>query len=110
MSVVLYKKALIILSVAWAAEVSMPAFALPTYTITDLGTLDGKRSDARGMNNRGDVVGSSGESAFLYSGGVMRDLGRLPTGGIAMAYDVNDARQVTGYNYNFEPGGTRAFL
>jgi probable HAF family extracellular repeat protein len=50
----------------------------------DLGTLGGTVSVARGINNNGQIVGESytvvgpaGEHAFLYSGGVMRDLNAL---------------------------------
>ena len=54
------------------------------YTVTDRGTLGGTGSWAKGINNRGQVVGSSypcgppgGYHAFLYSGGLMQDLGTL---------------------------------
>lgn len=110
MQIPLFKPALLTFGLALLTSAAPVAAAASSYTITNLGTLGGNDSFARGLNNRGDVVGSSGESAFLYSDGAMRDLGRLPTGGFAVAYGVNDARQVTGYNNNFEPGGTRAFL
>jgi probable HAF family extracellular repeat protein len=53
-----------------------------SYTIIDLGTLGGSRSDAHAINNRGQVVGHSSIAngtvhAFLYSGGKMQDLGTL---------------------------------
>src|SRR5215208_4910007 len=68
--------------------------------ITNLGTLGGKASEAFGVNDLGQVVGTSrtesGEShAFLWKRGKMTDLGTLG-GGIqcAAAYGINDPGQV----------------
>ena len=110
------KALLPVLGLVWAASASVPALARPTYTITDLGALgDDQQVFVQGLNNRGDAAGTTGGSAFLYSEGVMRDLGKLPIGGFATAYGVNDARQVRGYNdrrarHSAEPGDARAFL
>jgi probable HAF family extracellular repeat protein len=100
-----YRKALLTLSVVWAAGTSMPTYALPRYTITDLGTLGGTRSDARGINNRAEVVGSSDVAGntsirpFLYSNDAMRDLGSLMPGpALGVGEAVNDSGQVTGYS------------
>jgi len=73
-------------------------------TITDLGVLPGSMySFAHGINNAGDVVGLSvysyPGSAFLWAEGIMT---RLTTG---EAYDINDATQIVGSDYN-----SRAFL
>ena len=54
---------------------------------------------ARGINNAGEVVGVSHYShgAFLYSGGVMTDLGSLGgTPDYSNAYGINDSTQVVG--------------
>jgi probable HAF family extracellular repeat protein len=50
--------------------------------MTDLGTLGGTTSAANGLNAVGQVVGlsattSGDQHAFLYSGGIMTDLGTL---------------------------------
>lgn len=53
------------------------------YRLTDLGTLGGSSSSAFGINDTGQVVGSSAiagdavQHAFLYSNGSMADLGTL---------------------------------
>ncbi len=67
----------------------------------DIGSLAGKLSEARAINNRGQVVGGSEVErkghrclhAFLYDAGRMIDLGEdLP--GASQAYCVNDNGQV----------------
>jgi probable HAF family extracellular repeat protein len=75
---------------AWAC--AAPA---AQYTMTDLGTLGGSNTWATGINNVGQIVGQSGEHAFLYSGGVMQDLGTLG-GSWSLATSINDAGQVVG--------------
>lgn len=47
-----------------------------SYKVTDLGTLGGTQSWAEGVNNGGQVVGNGGNGrGFLYSGGVLVDIG-----------------------------------
>ena len=80
------------------------------YTATDLGNLGGNIIAVSGLNNSGQVVGASytsagAEQAFLYSGGVMHDLG--PTGGASWAEGINNSGQVAGW---YSTGSDFAFL
>jgi probable HAF family extracellular repeat protein len=73
--------------------------------VTDLGLIaDG--SEALAINDKGQVVGDSGEHAFLYSGGVMLDLGTLG-GQTSTALAINKNGQVVGF---INSGGQVAFL
>ncbi|HEY6193180.1 MAG TPA: T9SS type A sorting domain-containing protein [Bacteroidota bacterium] len=82
------------------------AFRWQNGSMSDLGTLGGNLSDARGINNLGQVVGSStkiaaSESyAFIASNGGMTDLGFLaapdPFPGFSEAFSINDSTEVVG--------------
>lgn len=90
----------------------VPDEPLPTFVVTDLGTLGGAESDARDINELGQVVGWShtGETApppwdfwevihpFLWENGAMIDLGTLETPEPFDTYAtaINDAGQVVG--------------
>jgi probable HAF family extracellular repeat protein len=68
--------------------------------MSDLGTLGGDYSGGTGINDAGQVVGSSAtasgrSAAFLYSGGTMKDIGTLG-GDYAAAAGINNAGQVVG--------------
>jgi probable HAF family extracellular repeat protein len=52
------------------------------------------RSNAVGVNDAGQVVGSMNNDAFLYDGGTLTDLGSL--GGVAVANAINDAGIIVG--------------
>jgi probable HAF family extracellular repeat protein len=92
------------------------AFGEVGYTFTSLGTLGGN-SFAFDINNRGQVIGESmiGEGAdaayhaFLYSDGIMQDLGRLGQWNSG-AYGINDSGQVVGCYGDQEWNNIRAFL
>ena len=79
------------------------AFLYSQGTVTGLGTLGGKNSEANGISsNSGQVVGSSGTSsgathAFLDKNGTMTDLGTLG-GNFSDATAINDVGQIVGYS------------
>jgi probable HAF family extracellular repeat protein len=90
-----------------------PLCMLSGYTITDLGTLGGDYSEAFGINNRGQVVGTSDtgvedpvngllSDAFLWSSGNLTDLGTLG-GQFSGANGLNDRGQIVGYAQNDDP-------
>lgn len=68
--------------------------------VTDLGTLGGTLGLAKGINDRGQVVGESStaieeQHAFLWSDGTMTDLGTLG-GDYSVANQINRHGQVVG--------------
>lgn len=80
------------------------AFVHRQGTLTELGTLGGSSSVAAGINDNGQIVGSSstaGDSeshAFAYQNGAMIDLGTL--GGLySAAVGINASGQITGYSF-----------
>lgn len=85
-----------------------------TYEIIDLGHLGGGSShiDRSGgcsvINNKGQVVGDSrridgNTHAFLYSNGIMTDLGTLPGATYSAATGINDNGQIVGWCLYDEP-------
>ena len=78
--------------VAYAQPVpGMNAVQWDKGTVQDLGTLQpNEGSEAYGINDKGQVLGRSGNHAFLWAGGVMHDLGP------GAAYNINNLGYVIG--------------
>jgi probable HAF family extracellular repeat protein len=80
-----------------------------------LPTLGGTNADAYAINDNGQIVGDSQitgditRHAFLYSDGVMHDLGTLG-GNLSQALDLNASGQVVGYSYLDDNVTYRSFL
>jgi probable HAF family extracellular repeat protein len=103
----------IALALVFAAPLVTLAAPVAFYDITELGTLGGSTSDARGINSSGQVVGaadtvSGSEHTYLWSSGKMQDLGTLGGAGSG-ATAINDAGQVIG-SADVAGGGYHAFV
>jgi probable HAF family extracellular repeat protein len=98
---------------AQTADYQDHAFLLDGSTLIDLHTLSNapayNTSEATDLNNKGEVTGAIGGRAFLYSGGVVKDLGTLG-GSQSYAADINDAGQVVGYSTLRREVSRHAFL
>src|SRR5207245_2615048 len=87
-------------------------------SLSDLGTLGGASSEARGINVNGTIVGyadtaASGSHAFVDSGRVMYDLNNLiPSNSgwtLTAANAINDSEQIVGMGTN-SLGQSHGFL
>jgi probable HAF family extracellular repeat protein len=93
------------------------AFLYRNGVRTDLGTLGGASSEARGINEQGEVVGTAQNAAgqpraFLWRNGEMTDLNTLIPAGtgwiLESAAGISDGGQIVGYGTL--SGKRRAFL
>ncbi len=86
--------------------VGQMSYAVPLYTITDLG-LGG----AYAVNNAGQVTGVSGLTgeAFIYNNGVMTGLGTLG-GSMSIGLGINNLGEVTGFSYLAGNSEAHAFV
>ncbi len=87
---------LCVLTLVGSAYAEVP----PMYVITEIGTFGGHRSQARGINNAGQVVGWANDpgnwgQAFLWDKGTMTNLGTLG-GNYSGAYAINESGQIVG--------------
>src|SRR5579859_5084734 len=96
-------RTLILLALLCAATFQ-PA-ASQSFTVNDLGILPGGLvSVARGINDRGQIVGDSATSgffqphAFLFEHGAMVDLGLLPGANFSQANAINNRGQIVGFS------------
>jgi probable HAF family extracellular repeat protein len=69
--------------------------------LVDLGTLGGSNGEALAINDDGDVVGRADfpdqtHDAFLWTHGVMSDLGKLPGHRCSRANQINNQGQIVG--------------
>lgn len=92
-------------------------YDIASDTMTDIGSLGGTFSQARAVNNFGQVVGYSwlttpGIHAFLYDAhsGTLTDLATAIGSQQSEAYDINDAGQVVGRFLPDGASGLHAFL
>ena len=89
---------LVTVTAAWSG--GMMNSDAQTYTLTDLGVVNGGTAQAAAINLNGQITGTAttasgvGYDAFLYSGGVQLDLGNL--GGVSTGNALNDSGDVAG--------------
>jgi probable HAF family extracellular repeat protein len=104
---------------AEAARAALPSSEPTRYTVTDLGTLGGKDSGAFGINDIGQVVGTSQVfpqgtrgHAFLWDGEEIRDLTSGSVYRHSQGVAVADNGYVAGYAYRSSYRSTQqnAFL
>jgi probable HAF family extracellular repeat protein len=67
-------------------------------------------SVANGLNDRDDVVGVSGDHAFLYHRGTLSDLGTLPGDASSSANAINNDGEIVGGSVATDGVTSRAFI
>lgn len=80
------------------------AFLYSDNALTQIGGYD---FYGNGINNAGQITGSSGD-AYLYSNGVITDLGVLPGGSMSSGQGINNGGEIAGYGDT--PTGNHAFI
>jgi probable HAF family extracellular repeat protein len=85
------------------------------HKMEELLPLSGDSNDiAWGINDRGQVVGQSGNRAFLYQDGLMTDLNSLiqpdSSLNLELANDINDRGEIVGFALDTATNVTVAFL
>jgi probable HAF family extracellular repeat protein len=101
---------------AWDAAGRYRALLWTAGQMTDLGTLGGENSSARGINDSGQVVGFAQDAAarqrpFLWDGGHgMTDLGSASGYLEAQAYAINSSGSIVGEEYDSVSGAGRPFV
>lgn len=88
----------VVVGAAAAANGTTRAFVYANGTVIPLGDASAP-SAALSINDRGDIVGRSNGTAFLYANGAMRDLGTLG-GNNGGARDINDHGVIVGMASN----------
>ena len=79
------------------------SFLVVGGTLVPIGSLGGQLTTASDLNNKNEVVGDgdvgTGEHhAFVFSGGVLRDLGTLAGGRQSAAYAINERGDIVGFS------------
>src|SRR5437773_6792898 len=97
------------------AALSVAASRASAANIIDLGTLGGPVSIAYGINDVGQIVGTSAMAngtshAFLWSNGTMTDLGSLGSTGPSDGRGINNHGQVVGGTVAANSSQYHAFL
>ena len=99
------RKLFLLTIVAIAVLLAQSVSASAPFTIVSLGSLGGPTSNAQDINDRGQIVGSSGlpsdptqsSHAFLWQNGKMTDLGTLG-GSYSDAVAINERGQIAGWS------------
>lgn len=73
-----------------------PVAATVQYAVTDLGAFAEPTSQARALNDAGQVVGT-GRYPYLYSDGTLTNLGASSGASAGSAWAINNASQVAGF-------------
>jgi probable HAF family extracellular repeat protein len=99
----------VVVTFALVLLVCSASFAVPHYTLVNLGSIGGPEGWAVDVNSRGEVVGQaqirSGEyHAFLWRSGKMIDLGVLPGYPQSIASGINNRGEIVGQCSGDETG------